>query len=176
MGLGKMPIDWGAAEAFALGTLLLEGAMMAADIAPGLGRSRFGFEHWRGHNEAQWRAILADARGRAERGRASTLPQIRGCDADPRIIRTAQENIARIGLEHVVRVSARPLAELTRPTHVSLPLGLLVCNPPYVSAQSMRRGAVRSAEWGATRSKSRKETGSRSGVSMRAWIRSANSE
>ncbi len=113
------------------GTLLLEGAMMAADIAPGLGRSRFGFEHWRGHNEAQWRAILADARGRAERGRASTLPEIRGFDADPRIIRTAQENIARIGLQQVVRVSARPLAELTRPTHVSLPLGLLVCNPPY---------------------------------------------
>jgi 23S rRNA (guanine2445-N2)-methyltransferase / 23S rRNA (guanine2069-N7)-methyltransferase len=112
-------------------TLLLEGAMMAADIAPGLGRQRFGFEHWRGHNEPQWRAILADARGRAERGRASTLPEIRGYDADPRVIRTAEENIARIGLEKAVRVSARPLAELTRPTHVPLPLGLLVCNPPY---------------------------------------------
>ena len=112
-------------------TLLLEGAMMAADIAPGLGRPRFGFEHWRGHNEAQWRAILADARGRAERGRASTLPEIRGYDADPRIIRSAEENIARIGLEKVVRVSTRPLAELTRPSHVPLPLGLLVCNPPY---------------------------------------------
>ncbi|MDH4039180.1 MAG: bifunctional 23S rRNA (guanine(2069)-N(7))-methyltransferase RlmK/23S rRNA (guanine(2445)-N(2))-methyltransferase RlmL [Gammaproteobacteria bacterium] len=113
------------------GTLLLEAAMMAADIAPGLGRRRFGFEHWRGHNEPQWRAILADARGRAERGKARTLPEIRGYDADPRIIRTAEENIARIGLEKVVRVSARPLAELTRPTHVPMPLGLLVCNPPY---------------------------------------------
>jgi len=113
------------------GTLLLEGAMMVADIAPGLGRSRFGFEHWRGHNAPQWQAILADARGRAERGRASTLPEIRGYDADPRVIRTAEENIARIGLEKVVRVSARPLAQMTRPSHVPLPLGLVVCNPPY---------------------------------------------
>lgn len=113
------------------GTLLLEGAMMAADIAPGLGRRRFGFEHWRGHNEPQWRAILADARGRAERGRAASLPEIRGYDADPRIIRTAEENIARIGLQQVVRVSARPLAQLAKPSHVPLPLGLLVCNPPY---------------------------------------------
>ncbi len=112
-------------------TLLLEAAMMAADIAPGLGRRRFGFEHWRGHNELQWRAILADATGRAERGRASTLPDIRGYDADPRVIRSAQENIARIGLEKVVRVSARPLAQLCKPTHAPLPLGLLVCNPPY---------------------------------------------
>jgi 23S rRNA (guanine2445-N2)-methyltransferase / 23S rRNA (guanine2069-N7)-methyltransferase len=112
-------------------TLLLEGAMMVTDMAPGLGRRHFGFEHWRGHNKEQWQAILADARGRAERGRAGSLPEIRGYDADPRVIRTAQENIARIGLEKVVRVSARPLAELTRPTHTSLPTGLLVCNPPY---------------------------------------------
>ena len=53
------------------GTLLLEGAMMVADIAPGLGRQRFGFEHWRGHNEPQWRAIVADARGQAEQGRGA---------------------------------------------------------------------------------------------------------
>lgn len=112
-------------------TLLLEGAMMAADIAPGLGRRRFGFEGWKGHNEPQWQAILADARGRAERGRASTLPDIRGYDADPQVIRSAQENIARIGLEKVVRVNAKSLSELKKPTHAPLPLGLLVCNPPY---------------------------------------------
>ena len=112
-------------------TLLLEGAMMVADIAPGLARRRFGFEHWQGHNPDQWRAIQADARGRAERGLASTLPEIRGYDADPRVIRIAQENIARIGLEKVVRVSARSLENFARPTHVSMPIGLLICNPPY---------------------------------------------
>lgn len=112
-------------------TLLLEAAMMAADIAPGLSRKRFGFEKLKEHNEAQWRALLADARARSERGRSAQLPEFRGYDADPRVIRRAEENIARAGLEKVVRVSCKPLAELKKPTHKPLPFGLLVCNPPY---------------------------------------------
>lgn len=112
-------------------TLLLEGAMMAADIAPGLGRERFGFEHLLVHDAAQWQAILGDARGRAERGRAAQLPEIRGYDWDPAVIRRAQENIARIGLEKVVRVSCKPVSALQKPNHRPLPFGLLVCNPPY---------------------------------------------
>ncbi|QFU76203.1 bifunctional 23S rRNA (guanine(2069)-N(7))-methyltransferase RlmK/23S rRNA (guanine(2445)-N(2))-methyltransferase RlmL [Halioglobus maricola] len=113
------------------GTLLLEGAMMAADIAPGLGRKRFGFEKLPEHNDTQWRAIVADARGRAERGRQAQLPEIRGYDADPKVIRRAEENVAQLGMEKVVRVAVKPLAELKKPTHTPLPYGLLVCNPPY---------------------------------------------
>lgn len=113
------------------GTLLLEGAMMAADIAPGLGRKRFGFEHLLTHDDAQWQAIFSDASGRAERGRAAQLPEIRGYDWDPGVIRRAQENIARIGLEKAVRVSCKPVSELQKPSHRPLPFGLLVCNPPY---------------------------------------------
>ncbi len=112
-------------------TLLVEGAMMSADIAPGLGRRRFGFERLGDFNEPQWQAILTDARGRAERGRASQLPEIRGYDADPRVVSRAQENIAAAGLEKTVRVSCKPLAELKKPTHRPMPRGLLVCNPPY---------------------------------------------
>jgi 23S rRNA (guanine2445-N2)-methyltransferase / 23S rRNA (guanine2069-N7)-methyltransferase len=113
------------------GTLLLEGAMMAADIAPGLWRRRFGFEALHEFNPRQWQALRADAEGRAERGRAAQLPEIRGYDADHRVIQRARENIARAGLAKAVRVSCKPLADLTRPTHKPLPLGLLVCNPPY---------------------------------------------
>ncbi len=113
------------------GTLLLEGAMMAADIAPGLARKRFGFERLRFHDGAQWQALVSDARGRAERGRAAQLPEIRGYDADQAVIRRAQENIARLGLEKTVRVSARPVSQLAKPTHRPLPYGLLICNPPY---------------------------------------------
>ncbi len=112
-------------------TLLLEGAMMSADIAPGLGRKAFGFEHLLTHDAPQWAAIVSDARSRAERGRAAQLPEFRGYDWDPAVIRRAQENIARVGLEKVVRVSCKPLSELTKPSHRPLPIGLLVCNPPY---------------------------------------------
>ncbi len=112
-------------------TLLLEGAMMAADIAPGLLRQRFGFEHLLMHDPLQWQAILSDASSRAQRGRAAQLPECRGYDWDPAVIRRAQENIARIGLEKVVRVSCKPVSQLQKPSHRPLPFGLLVCNPPY---------------------------------------------
>lgn len=112
-------------------TLLLEAAMMAADIAPGLQRERFGFERWRGHNQQQWHALLTDARTRAAQGKARQLPEMRGYDADPGVIRRAQENIARAGLGKAVRVTVKPLSELTRPSHMSMPTGLIICNPPY---------------------------------------------
>jgi len=113
------------------GTLLIEGAMMAAGIAPGLAREHFGFEHLHMHDAAQWRALVADARAAAERGRASQLPEIRGYDADRNAVDRAIENIARAGLSRAVRVSCKPVRELKKPTHRPLATGLLVTNPPY---------------------------------------------
>jgi len=112
-------------------TLLLEGAMMSADIAPGLARARFGFEHLKMHDGAQWQALLSDAAARAQHGKSVQLPEFRGYDWDPAVIRRAQENIARAGLEKIVRVSCRPVSALEQPSHRPLPCGLLVCNPPY---------------------------------------------
>tara|TARA_R110002110_G_scaffold406421_1_gene626240 strand:- start:34069 stop:36264 length:2196 start_codon:yes stop_codon:yes gene_type:complete len=112
-------------------TLLLEGALMAADIAPGLGRRRFGFEQLQRHKPQQWQALLADAQGRADRGRTAQLPEMRGFDADPDVIRRAQDNIASAGLQHAVRVSCKTLSQLQKPSHTPLPQGLLICNPPY---------------------------------------------
>lgn len=112
-------------------TLLVEGALMALDRAPALERERFGFMGWKGHETAQWEAIRAEAQARAERAAREATPEIRGYDADPRVIRRAQENIAAAGLSRVVRVSVKALHEVTRPTHRPLPRGLLICNPPY---------------------------------------------
>ncbi len=113
------------------GTLLIEGAMMAADIAPGLDVSHWGFQALRDFDSQRWQALLAEAHGRAERGRAAELPEIRGYDASPRAVETAIENIRRAGLEKQVRVTARPLHDLQKPTHRPLLNGLIVTNPPY---------------------------------------------
>jgi 23S rRNA (guanine2445-N2)-methyltransferase / 23S rRNA (guanine2069-N7)-methyltransferase len=113
------------------GTLLLEGAMMAADMAPGLWRKHWGFENQEWHNEAQWQALRKDAQARAERGLAVELPEIRGYDADAKVIQKAEANIERAGLEGRVRVSCKPLAYLKKPTHKPIESGLVICNPPY---------------------------------------------
>ncbi|MEM0955557.1 MAG: bifunctional 23S rRNA (guanine(2069)-N(7))-methyltransferase RlmK/23S rRNA (guanine(2445)-N(2))-methyltransferase RlmL [Pseudomonadota bacterium] len=131
------------------GTLLIEAAMMAADIAPGLGRDRWAFEQLAQHNPDQWRAILADAQGRATRGRELSLPEIRGYDASPRAVEMAQANIARVGLQRAVRVSCKPLHALRRPTHTDIQPGLVISNPPYGERlEDVDRLRATYREWG----------------------------
>jgi len=112
------------------GTLLLEGALMALNRAPGLLRQRFGFQGWRGHDEAQWQAVRADALEQSTQSRAADI-EIRGYDADISAVRRATDNIVRLGLESTVRIRCKSLSALTRPTHRELATGLLVMNPPW---------------------------------------------
>ena len=112
------------------GTLLLEGALMALNRAPGLMRQRFGFQGWLGHDEAQWQAVRADALEQSTQSRAADL-EIRGYDADISAVRRATDNIVRLGLESTVRIRCKSLSALTRPTHRELATGLLVMNPPW---------------------------------------------
>ena len=44
------------------GTLVIEAALMALDIAPGLLRSYFGFIGWRGHDRELWQRLVEEAR------------------------------------------------------------------------------------------------------------------
>ena len=119
------------------GTLLLEAALMALDRAPGLLREKFGFTHWLGHDNSQWAAIRSDAEARSQ-ATGSGL-EIRGYDADIRAVRHAQENSARLGLEDVVRIRCKSLAEVKRPTHRAMPSGLLVTNPPWGERMGEKR-------------------------------------
>lgn len=113
------------------GTLLIEAAMMAADIAPGLGRARFGFEHWLNHRNDIWLELREEAIERKRVGINRPHPEIRGYDADLNVIRAAEHNITKIGLDEWIRVSRKELAVLKQPTHTTLQPGLVISNPPY---------------------------------------------
>lgn len=113
------------------GTLLIEAALMAADIAPGLGRVSFGFERWLNHRNDIWLSLREEAIERRRLGLAKPLPEIRGYDADVRVIRAAEENIVSAELDHWLRVTRKELAEFKKPTHTPIEFGLVVCNPPY---------------------------------------------
>ncbi|MEO0436864.1 MAG: bifunctional 23S rRNA (guanine(2069)-N(7))-methyltransferase RlmK/23S rRNA (guanine(2445)-N(2))-methyltransferase RlmL [Pseudomonadota bacterium] len=112
-------------------TLLIEGALLALDQAPALGRHEFAFKHWIDHDEQQWTAIRAEAESRARAGRERPMPEIRGYDADPKVIAKAQQNIAEAGLSQWVRVGVKPLADVVQPTHRLIRSGYVVSNPPY---------------------------------------------
>src|SRR5690606_35285809 len=74
------------------GTLPIEAALIAADIAPGLARDYYGFLGWLGHIPAVWRQLREEAEARREAGLA-TLPAIVGYDADGQAVRTALANV-----------------------------------------------------------------------------------
>ncbi|MGL6162038.1 bifunctional 23S rRNA (guanine(2069)-N(7))-methyltransferase RlmK/23S rRNA (guanine(2445)-N(2))-methyltransferase RlmL [Microbulbifer sp.] len=113
------------------GTLLIEGAMMAADSAPGLLREEFGFERWLNHQSDLWMPLREEALERRHQGLERELPEIRGYDADAKVLFAAEANIARAGLEKQVRVSCRPVAAFKVPSHRQVKPGLVLTNPPY---------------------------------------------
>ncbi|RYY75541.1 MAG: bifunctional 23S rRNA (guanine(2069)-N(7))-methyltransferase RlmK/23S rRNA (guanine(2445)-N(2))-methyltransferase RlmL [Gammaproteobacteria bacterium] len=113
------------------GTILIEAALIAADIAPGLGRVNFGFERWLKHDDATWQKLRNEAHERRRIGLEKDLPEIRGYDADLKVIRAAEENIVTAELDHWLRVSRKELAEFKKPTHTDIKAGLVLSNPPY---------------------------------------------
>jgi 23S rRNA (guanine2445-N2)-methyltransferase / 23S rRNA (guanine2069-N7)-methyltransferase len=109
------------------GTLTIEAAMIAADIAPGLQRTYWGFTGWRGHQQALWHKIRLEAQQRCQSGREKII-KIYGFDADKHIIRQARENAHLAGLGERISFSNCPLAGLQRPVDSH---GLIAANPPY---------------------------------------------
>ena len=109
------------------GTLPIEAALMALDIAPGSLRSHFGFIGWLGHDRELWSRVQKEAQDRRAEAADSRIV-LRGFDNDPAAVRAAIENVERAKLRRVVHVERRDLAQLTRESGDT---GLLVANPPY---------------------------------------------
>lgn len=110
------------------GTLLIEGALMAGDIAPGVLREYFGFLGWKQHDPKLWRELLDDAMRRREES-LEKLPAIIGYDRDAEAIKSAFENIERAGLIGKIHVEKRELMDFSPLAKVQP--GLVVANPPY---------------------------------------------
>ena len=118
------------------GTLVIEAAMIAADIAPGLHREYWGFSGWRGHQSELWARVLEEAAGRVRR---SVPAPIRGTDSDSDNLKNAAANALRAGVSALVQFQSTRAASV-RPLGTS---GGLVCtNPPYGTRLSDDAGAA----------------------------------
>jgi 23S rRNA (guanine2445-N2)-methyltransferase / 23S rRNA (guanine2069-N7)-methyltransferase len=130
------------------GTIAIEAALMARDVAPGLLRDGFGFSRWLGHDGAAFAAELATARGRAEAARAraaGTPPRIAAFDADAAMIALARDNAARAGVLDAVHFATCPLDAAAEAWRGSIGAGsrdLVVTNPPYGERLSTRTDAA----------------------------------
>ncbi|MDE1167679.1 MAG: bifunctional 23S rRNA (guanine(2069)-N(7))-methyltransferase RlmK/23S rRNA (guanine(2445)-N(2))-methyltransferase RlmL [Pseudomonas sp.] len=113
-----------------VGTFLVEAAMIAADIAPNLKRTRWGFSAWLGHVPALYRKLHDEALARAEAGLAKTPAWIRGYEADPRLIQPGRNNVERAGLSDWIKIYQGEVATFEPRTDQNQK-GLVICNPPY---------------------------------------------
>jgi 23S rRNA (guanine2445-N2)-methyltransferase / 23S rRNA (guanine2069-N7)-methyltransferase len=98
------------------GTFVIEAALIAADLAPGLGREYFGFLGWAGHDADAWERLTAEARARARAGLDAAAARglegaIRGTDRDPGAVRNARGNAERAGVQRLVRFDVRALKD-----------------------------------------------------------------
>lgn len=110
------------------GTMLLEGAMIAADYAPGLQREYYGFLGWKKHDAALWQNLLDDAKQRRDAG-LKKLPVIVGFDQDRHTVAAAIQHCENAGLQGKIHIEKRDIDDATAAE--SWPKGLIACNPPY---------------------------------------------
>lgn len=115
------------------GTLVIEGALMAADVAPGLLRhGGFTPTLWRGFDAQAWERLCEEARVREAAGRAALRPVFQGSDIDPHAIRAARENAAAAGVSDAIQWRVADIRDaVSEASDAQQPRGLIACNPPY---------------------------------------------
>lgn len=107
------------------GTLLIEGVLMALDIAPGLVRDST-LTPWAHHESSAWQSVVQQAQARKRAG-AHWQGQAWGSDSDARSIAIAGRNAQRAGVADFIEFTHAGIAEHTLKTAPSL----VICNPPY---------------------------------------------
>lgn len=104
------------------GTIPIEAALIARNIAPGIRRT-FSAEIWPEANAALWQQAREDARSKEFHGNYCII----GSDIDPNAVRIAEENARRAGVADVVRFEVADALRFDRKTQS----GVIVTNPPY---------------------------------------------
>ena len=106
------------------GTIVLEAAMIADRIAPGLGRTHFGFMNFKDYAPGLYRTLIEKEKAHI---RTESSGVIVGSDRESSQIALAKEHARRAGLANRVSFSVSDFAEQTPPPAP----GVLITNPPY---------------------------------------------
>lgn len=111
------------------GTLLIEAAWMAADVAPGWKREYYGVGGWLGHDAPLWQRLRGEVDERARCGLSALAPKFFGFDEDPQALEDARHNAQQAGVAGFLHLGRQSLAQLRRPQ--ACQTGLVITNPPY---------------------------------------------
>ncbi|MEO8671598.1 MAG: bifunctional 23S rRNA (guanine(2069)-N(7))-methyltransferase RlmK/23S rRNA (guanine(2445)-N(2))-methyltransferase RlmL [Tahibacter sp.] len=112
-------------------TLLIEGAWMSADVAPGWKREYYGMLGWRGHDVAVWKTLRDEVSERAQAGLTRLKALYFGFDEDPAVLNEARRNAQQAGVAGFLHLGRQSVPHLKRPLELTDNGGLVICNPPY---------------------------------------------
>ena len=108
------------------GIIAVEAALIAGDVAPGLWRTKWGFEGWLGHDQEQWDALIEEADARAEAARVG-MPPIIATDTNEAALDYARACAKHAGISDCITfcnpAEAPALSSKTASTN-----GVLICN------------------------------------------------
>jgi putative N6-adenine-specific DNA methylase len=104
------------------GTLLIEAAMIALNLPPGLFRENYAFERWPDFDRDLFEEICRD-----ESGEREFAYKCFGSDISPKAIEKAQKNIENAGLSRYIELTVTPFQKYTKAPKQ----GILITNPPY---------------------------------------------
>lgn len=105
------------------GTILIEAALIAGNIPPGLYRKGFGFQRWNDFDPELWQRIHDGAMERI----TGNKPVILGGELSKNVARKAETNIAIAELKEEIQVKNLAFEDLPAPEG----RGILIINPPY---------------------------------------------
>ncbi len=105
------------------GTLLIEAALIARNIAPGVFRKSFAFEKWQDFDAELWSDIYNDDSAEREFNH-----RIYGSDASFYAIRQAEKNIKSAGVQKDIELKQIRMEEIKNDQKVN---ALVMLNPPY---------------------------------------------
>ncbi len=106
------------------GTILIEAALMAKNIAPGIFRNEFGFERWNDFNSELWEKI----RDEAKSGEMKKLDfPITGIEKSAQTLKMAKENVSNARMADIIRLHAMSFEEYIP----DVEQGTVIINPPY---------------------------------------------
>lgn len=105
------------------GTLLIEAAMIAMNIPPGIYRSSFAFEKWNDFNQELFDTIYNDDSEEREFNH-----KIYGSDILPKAIDIATQNIKSAGVAKCIELETMSFQQYTKAPSEH---GIIVTNPPY---------------------------------------------
>ena len=105
------------------GTLLIEAALIARNIAPGVFRKSFAFEKWQDFDAELWSDIYNDDSAEREFNH-----RIYGSDASFYAIRQAEKNIKSAGVQKDIELKQIRMEEIKNDQNIN---ALVMLNPPY---------------------------------------------